>query len=66
MARDASLCLDYEGQLPFKTLKVADRNRAAGMYSVAQGPNSVRNVLEGDGELLILEGSVPGIIISIR
>ena len=66
VARGASLCLDYEGQMPFKTLKVADRNRAAGMYSVAQGPNSVRNVLEGDGELLILEGSVPGIIISIR
>ena len=66
VARGASLCLDYEGQMPFKTLKVADRNRAAGMYSVAQGPNSVRNVLEGDGELLILEGSDPGIVISIR
>ncbi len=66
VARDASLCLDYEGQLPFKTLKVADRNRGAGVYSAVQGPKSVRNVLEGDGELLILEGSDPGVIISIR
>ena len=67
MARTgATLNLDYDGQMPFKTLKVADRNRSAGVYSAEVGPNSVRDVLAGDGELLILEGSEPGIVISIR
>ena len=52
--------------MPFKTLKVGDRNRAAGVYSAEQGPNVVKNVLSGDGLLRILEGSDPGTIIKIR
>ena len=61
-----TLNLDYEGQMPFKTLKVGDRSRASGVYSAAQGPNAVKRVLGGDGELRILEGSDPGIVIKIR
>ena len=66
IARTATLDLDYDGQGTFKTLKVGDRNRAAGVYSTAQGPNAVKNVLDGDGELRILEGNALGIIIKIR
>ena len=62
----ATLNLDYDGEMPFKTLKVGDRNRAAGVYSAEQGPNVVKNVLSGDGLLRILEGSDPGTIIKIR
>ena len=62
----ATLNLDYDGEMPFKTLKVGDRSRAAGVYSAEQGPNVVKNVLSGDGLLRILEGSDPGTVIKIR
>ena len=62
----ATLNLDYDGEMPFKTLKVGDRNRAAGVYSAEQGPNVVKNVLSGDGLLRILEGSDPGTVIKIQ
>jgi hypothetical protein len=66
IARTATLGLDYDGQATFKTLKVGDRNRAAGVYSATQGPRTVKAVLDGDGELRILEGCDPGIVIKIR
>ena len=66
IARAATLNLDYDGQAVFKTLKVGDRNRVAGVYSATQGPHAVKAVLDGDGELRILEGCDPGIVIKIR
>ena len=65
IARTATLDLDYDGQGTFKTLKVGDRNRAAGIYSTSQGPTAVKNVLDGDGELRILEGNDPGFVIMV-
>ena len=62
----ATLNLDYDGQMPFKTLSISGRGRGTGVYSAEQGPESVRNVLAGDGELLILEGTEPGIVITFR
>ena len=62
----ATLDLDYDGQMTFKTLKVGTHGRAAGVYSATQGPAAVKRVLAGDGELRILEGSDPGIVIKIR
>ena len=62
----ATLNLSYDGRATFKTLKVGDHSRAAGVYSAAQGPTAVRKVLDGDGELKILEGSDPGIVIMIH
>ena len=62
----ATLNLSYDGQATFKTLKVGDRSRAAGVYSATQGSNAVKRVLDGDGELKILEGSDPGVVIKIR
>jgi hypothetical protein len=62
----ATLNLDYDGEVTFKTLKVGSLGRAAGVYSSAQGPNAVKRVLDGDGSLRILEGSNPGIVIKIR
>ena len=63
---DVALNLDYVGQMPFKTLTVGSRGRGAGVYSTTQGAPTVRRLLAGDGELLILEGSDPGTVISIR
>ena len=62
----AKLNLSYDGRATFKTLKVGDRNRAAGVYSTTIGSNVVKSVVDGDGELKILEGSDPGIVIVIR
>ena len=62
----ATLNLDYDGQMPFKTLTVDGQHRAAGVYSATTGRESVRAILDGGGELLILEGSDPGTVISIR
>ena len=61
-----TLNLDYDGQMPFKALTFGGRERGAGVYSATQGPPSVSRVLTGDGELLILEGTGPGTIITIR
>ena len=66
LARGTTLNLDYDGQMPFKTLKVGNRGRAAGTYSAEQGPKAVKNVLAGTGTIQILEGSDPGIVIKIR
>ena len=67
MARTgATLNLDYDGQMPFKTLTFGGRGRGAGVYSATQGPSTVRNILAGDGELLILEGTEPGSVILFR
>ena len=62
----ATLNLDYDGRMPFKSLSVGGKERAAGVYSATQGRASVQALLTGEGELLILEGSDPGTIISIR
>ena len=62
----ATLNLDYDGQMPFKTLTIGGRGRGAGVYSATQGPSTVRNILAGDGELLILEGTEPGSVILFR
>jgi len=62
----ATLNLDYDGQMPFKTLTIGGRGRGAGVYSATQGPSTVRNTLTGDGELLILEGTEPGTILTFR
>ena len=61
-----TLDLDYDGQMPFKSLAVGGKERAAGVYSATQGRMSVRSLLAGDGELLILEGTDPATVISIR
>jgi hypothetical protein len=61
-----TLNLDYDGQMPFKSLAVGEKERAAGVYSATQGRMSVQALLAGEGELLILEGSDPGTVISIR
>lgn len=61
-----TLNLDYEGQMPFKTLTIGGRGRGAGVYSATQGPAAVRNNLAGAGELVILEGAEPGTIITFR
>ena len=66
-----ALTLTTSGTVTFevasgKTLKVGTQGRAAGVYSATQGPNVVKRVLDGDGELKILEGSDPGIVIKIR
>jgi hypothetical protein len=66
LARGVTLDLEYAGQMPFKTLKVNDRDRAAGIYSASQGPAAVKSVLVGDGALQILEGQEAGTLISIR
>ena len=66
VSKTAALNLDYDGEMPFKTLKVGSHGRAAGVYSATQGPAAVRNVLHGNGKLLILEGSAPGSVLSIR
>ena len=62
----ATLCLDYEGQMPVKTLKVGGRERLPGVYSVVTGPQVVRSVLTGDGELWVREGKPAGAVISFR
>jgi hypothetical protein len=58
--------VNCDGQLTFKTLTVNGRERGAGVYSATQGPGAVKDILSGDGELLILEGNEPGTIITIR
>ncbi len=62
----ASLNLDYDGQMPFKTLTVGGIERGAGVYSATKGFPAVKNVLAGAGELRILEGNGPGSVILIR
>lgn len=62
----ATLYLNYDGQMPFKTLNVDGKNRGAGIYSATQGRKSVRVLLGGDGELLIREGGDPGTVIKLR
>ena len=64
--KSATLNLDYDGEMPFKTLKVGDRRRRARVYSAEQGPMAVKSVLGGDGAIRILEGSDPGIVISVK
>ena len=66
VAKTATLNLDYDGQVSFKTLKVGNLGRAAGVYSATQGSNAVKRVLDGGGDLKILEGSDPGVVIKIR
>ena len=66
VAKTATLNLDYDGEVAFKTLKVGNLGRAAGIYSATQGSNAVKRVLDGDGELRILEGSDPGTVITIH
>ena len=66
IAKTATLNLDYDGQMTFKTLKVGNLGRAAGIYSATQGKATVKNVLNGTGAIQILEGSYPGIVIKIR
>ena len=66
IARGATLNLDYDGEAVFKTLKVSDIERGAGVYSATQGPAAVQNALDGDGLLRILEGNGPGALIIIR
>ena len=61
-----TLNLDYDGQMPFKTLTVGSKGRGAGVYSATQGAPTVQRLLAGDGELLILEGHEPGTILIIR
>ena len=61
-----TLNLDYDGQMPFKTLTVGSKGRGAGVYSTTQGAPTVQRLLAGDGELLILEGHEPGTVIIIR
>ena len=61
-----TLNLDYDGQMPFKTLTVGSKGRGAGVYSTTQGASTVQCLLAGDGELLILEGHEPGTVIIIR
>ena len=62
----ATLNLDYDGQMPFKSLAVGGKERVAGVYSATKGRMSVRAVLAGEGELLILEGNALGTVIRIR
>ena len=62
----ATLCLDYEGQMPVKTLKVGDRERLPGVYSATTGSQIVRRVLAGAGELLVREGEPTGWTIIFR
>ena len=62
----ATLNLDYEGEAAFKTLKVGEISRGAGVYSATDGATIVKKHLSGTGSLRILEGSDPGIIIRIR
>ena len=66
IARGATLDLNYDGQMSFKTLTVDGLERGARVYSAAQGPNAVTKHLSGAGKVLILEGSDPGSIIIIR
>jgi len=66
IAKTATLDLDYDGTATFKTLQVGDRERGAGVYSAANGPKAVRNVLGGEGVLQVLEGNEPGTVLLIR
>jgi hypothetical protein len=49
-----------------KSLKVGAKGRAAGLYSATQGPAAVRERLDGDGELLVLNSTAPGTVIMFR
>ena len=66
LARGVTLDLDYDGQMPFKTLTIGSRARDAGTYSATKGSTAVRSVLAGKGEILVLEGHEPGTIITIK
>ena len=66
IAKTATLNLDYDGTATFKTLQIGGRERGAGVYSAANGPKVVRDVLGGEGALRILEGHDPGTILIIR
>ena len=63
----ATLNLDYDGQMPFKTLTVGEIERSAGVYSATSSGSAImKRLLSGTGELLILEGNGPGAVILIR
>ena len=66
IAKTAALNLDYDGEAAFKTLTVGGQERASGLYSAAKGSPTVRNVLNGCGELRILEGNGLGCVVIIR
>ena len=66
IAKTAALNLDYDGEAAFKTLTVGGQERASGLYSAAKGSPAVRNVLNGCGELRILEGNGLGCVVIIR
>ena len=67
LAKDgATLNLDYDGEMPFKTLTIGEQSRGAGEYSATIGPSAVTRLLAGSGALCILEGNNPGCIIIFR
>ena len=61
----ATLNLDYEGEAAFKTLKIGEQERGAGVYSATKGATVVSSRLAGDGELRILEGFGPGSMVIV-
>ena len=62
----ATLNLDYDGQMPFKTLSVGGIECDTGVYSATKGAPRAKRCLGGTGELYILTGSGPGSVITIR
>ena len=66
LARGVTLDLDYDGQMPFKTLTVGGIECDTGVYSATKGTPRVKKCLGGTGELCILTGSGPGCVIKIR
>ena len=66
LARGVTLDLDYDGQMPFKTLTVGGIECGTGVYSATKGTPRVKKCLGGTGELCILTGSGPGCVIKIR
>ena len=66
LASGVTLALDYDGQMPFKTLTVGGIECGTGIYSATKGAPRVKKCLGGTGELCILTGSGPGCVIKIR
>ena len=62
----ACAVLDYDGQMPVRTLKVGSSGRSKGVYSAVEGPNVVRAALDGTGELLVLVNSNSGTSIVLK
>ncbi len=62
----ALLQLGNSTRAKFKTLKVGNVKRVAGVYSTSVGATSVRSVLSGEGEIEILEGTGPGTVLQLR